>query len=83
MNNVDLLNVPHANARDEQGKPTFIALVKNQIFSWYIAPSTKSLHVVATGGAVVPVLMTAEDFSKLYFQQPEESKPKTKLKGVK
>ena len=84
MNQIEILSLRHANMRDEHGKPVMISVVKHQIFSWFHSTSSKALHIVASAGAVVPVLTSEQEFVQIYNQQ-DSTQPSSKpnLKGVK
>ena len=75
-NQIELVDLYHANMRDEAGSPIGIKLVKNQIFSWFYSTASKATHVVSVAGAVVPVLNTPEELTKLLV----DSKPNKKGK---
>ena len=75
---MELINLEHANMRDEAGKPVPITIVKDHVFSWYYSTSTKCLHIVSNGGSVVPVLSTPDEFKTLYqtkSSQGEQNAP--------
>lgn len=55
MNKLDLVQLTHAN------KNIPIYLTKSLIFSVYYSEGSKSTHVVANGGAVVPIKESVED----------------------
>lgn len=79
MNKIELLDVPHANMRDEQGRPIGVTIVKEAIFSWYFSPASKSLTVMGAGGSMIPVLMTPDQFTQLYMAKPEDAVQKDSL----
>ena len=81
---IELLQFPHANMRQDDGSPTIVTVAKHLIFSWYYSPATKSMHIVSIGGGVVPVLVSAEDMAKLMLDEPAPApKPMIVPKPVK
>ena len=81
---MELLNLPHANMRDENGKPVNITLVKMLISGWYYSTASKCTHVVSNGGAIVPVLSSPEEVHKIYISEAEQvSNPKQSKKKTK
>jgi hypothetical protein len=57
------LKLTHANL----SQPVWIA--KNQLFSFYYSPSSDATHVLATGGAVLPVTESVDEMIRLLKQE--------------
>lgn len=66
---IELLQFPHANMRQDDGSPTIVTVAKHLIFSWYWSPASQSMHIVSIGGGIVPVLVSAEDMAKLMLDE--------------
>lgn len=84
MNIIEIGQFPHANMRDENGNAIPVSIVKGQVFSWYYSQASKATHVVAGAGAIVPLLVTPEEFQRILFGEEvrQEEQLKTELKQI-
>lgn len=67
---MELLKVTHAN----RNNPLYI--VAQQVYSYYYSEQDKATHVLATGGAIVPVKESLEEITNLLVKAKEKRKEK-------
>lgn len=60
MNQSLLVQLTHANYK------TSIYLTKQTMFSWYFSEAQKCTMVIATGGAMIPVLESPKEVGERY-----------------
>lgn len=64
----------HANLKDENQKPLMIGIAKQLLFSFYFSQHHQCTHLIANGGAIVPVLERPEQVAQVVFGKPLENK---------
>lgn len=67
MQPLKVVNLTHANNKVK------VTVVVGQIAFYYLSEASKSTYLMSSGGAIIPVVETPEEITKLLVQQENES----------